>query len=823
MISNYFRTWLRNALRYRIYAIINLLGLGIGIACGYLCVLYILHDWSFDRFHRDYHRIYRVVLKARYKQSQSLGPLTGEWLESTNLPVALTSEATAEIPEIEITTRVLGAPHPRMATWHVGTHRGFLRATDEVLLVDESFLKIFSFPVISGTVHSSPNKVVLTREFARSLSNDINGLVGKVLWIRSPRQPDNTAVAVEIGGIVESPPSNSSLKFAVLLPFTLCSTFLGKKDGEWNWFFNATHYVRLPEELDEEAIERKLTQIVQKHPAPIWDLDSFKVRLQPITDLHHHGHRMSGVWKGLRPTTNPLYGYVLGGLSVLVLSASCLNYVLLYVARFNLRAKEFGLRQVLGANRNHLTHQLLVECLGYSILACGIGLVAAELASKPLEGILQIRFTSTADPIRTILILGAMACITGLATAIYPVALIPSVSAVSVLRKTSQGSRSGPFLKVLMAAQSGVTLILVFCAIVMFEQIYFMTTTDLGFEPTNLVRLDIKGLDGNEADRLQRSLSAYLPVTSCARTRQPIGWSNATTVKGDNGLLIDGVNYIQVDGPFLKTVGLKLLRGRSLHQNHIRGEVIVNESFQRHLMPSDPIGQALYPANKGSQVFGHDSSGRIVGVVKDFHFRSLRHIVPPTIITVADISGKRADTFREMLIRIREDSTDEFLAHLRGIWKELNLEQKPLSFSFVEDEVRKSCAKDVRWSKIVSGASLCAILIASMGTLGMTSLAVTRRRKEIAIRKAMGALPSRIASGIVLNYAVPGFAAAAITLPLSYFFMDQWLSSFPYRIQPGAGTALAVILLGVLLPLVGSFVHSMRVASESPSVALRED
>ena len=150
---------------------------------------------------------------------------------------------------------------------------------------------------------------------------------------------------------MESPPSNSSLKFAVLLPFYFVFNFLGKKDGEWNWFFNATHYVRLPEELDEEAIERKLTQIVQKHPAPIWDLDSFKVRLQPITDLHHHGHRMSGVWKGLRPTTNPLYGYVLGGLSVLVLSASCLNYVLLYVARFNLRAKEFGLRQVLGANR----------------------------------------------------------------------------------------------------------------------------------------------------------------------------------------------------------------------------------------------------------------------------------------------------------------------------------------------------------------------------------------------------------------------------------------------------------------------------------------
>ena len=825
MLSNYFRTWFRNVLKYKTYAAINLLGLGIGIACCYLCVLYLLYDWSFDRFHQDHHRIYRVTGKVMYDKS-IIGPSAGTWTETASFPVALSLMMVAEIPEIERTTRVTGSLPT--TTWDVGTHKNFLRPVETVWFVDGSFEEMFSFPLIRGTFFSSPEQAVITRRFARTLSNDIDSLVGQVLWLRLShtlsffRDQKPIIASVEIGGIVETPPHNSSLDFEILLPLSMSGTFIDRKEGEWNWRFMSNHYIRLADEANIEDVEKKLTGLIQKQSSfnSLWDLNTFTGRLQPITELRRQ--IVYSVFQ--RRTTNPLYGYILVGISVLILSVACLNYVLLYVGQFNSRTKELGVRQIFGANRRHLRYQLLVECFGYSLLACVIGLMVAELASNPLEGVLQSPFTSSADSVQTVITLLALACLIGLGTALYPAVFMSSVSAVSVLSKTSKAVRSGPFLRVLMAIQSGVTLVFVFCTVIIFEQTYFIIKADPGFEPTNLLRINISGLNANEVDRLQASLSSSPLVTSCVRTSLPLGWTNQILIKDSSGNLIDNVTYYQVDGSFLKTVGLKLLSGRSLYPNPIPGDVIVNEAFQKHLTSSEPIGQVISPTEEKlrSQVFGRDVSGRVVGVVKDFRFQSLHHAVSPTIITIANDTAKRPYISEEMLIRIQEGSTEIFVPYLEELWKDLKISGL-LRFSFIENDMRNFYVKEINWSKIVSGVALCAILIASMGALGMISLAVARRRKEIAIRRVMGAVPSQIASGIVLNYALPGFIAAVIALPLSYFFMDEWLSIFAYRFQFGVGTILVAILLGILLPLIGGFVHALKVASESPIEALRED
>ncbi len=824
MIANYFRTWFRNVIKYRTYAAINLLGLGIGIACGYLCVLYLLYDWSFDRFHQDHHRIYCVTGKIKYKKTIRGSLKAGTWTETAHFPVALSSMMSDEFPEIERTTRikcVIGT-----ATWQVGMHKEFLRPIQDVLFVDKSFEEMFSFPLIHGTFFSRPGQVVITRRFAQTLTNDIDSLVGKVLWMRVAsrrfsRDLKPVLAPVEIGGIMETPPRNSSLIFEILLPLSMSSTFLDKKEGEWDWRFESSHYIRLTDESDVEEVEKKLTAFMQKQSSfnSIWDLEGFQTKLQPLTDLHHYiGLFIDGMFR----KTNPLYGYILGGISGLVLFIACLNYVLLYVGRFNSRAKELSLRQVFGANRRHLRYQLLVECFGYSILACIIGLAVAELASGPLEGILRIPLMSSTNPLQTAIILLLVASLIGLATALYPAAFMSSISAVSVLSKTAKAVRSGPFLKVLMAIQSGVTLVFVFCTIIIFEQTFFVITAEPGFEPANLVRLNTTGLTENEIDRLQASLSTSPLVTSSVRTNLPFGWSNSILMKDSSGKLIDNVTYYQVKGPFIETVGLKLVQGNPLYPNP--GDVIVNEAFQKHLTSSQPLGQVITQADTKFRrpVFGRDVNGRIVGVVKDFHVRDLHHTVSPTIITIAPDGATTERQDLEILIRIREGSAEAFGAYLKSLWKDLKTEQH-LTFSFVEDDRRHFYAREISWSKIVSGAALCAVLIASMGALGMISLSVARRRKEIAIRRVMGAVPSKIANGIVLDYAVPGFIAAFIALPLSYFFMDAWLSIFPYRFQFGVGTILTAILLGILLPLIGGFVHALKVASESPSDALRED
>ena len=826
MLFNYFRTWFRNVIKYRTYAAINLLGLGVGIACCYLCVLYLLYDWSFDRFHENHQRIYRVAGKVKYSETIRRSPKAGTETEIMSFPVALSSMMSAEFPEIELTTRVTSD----LSDWAVGTHRDFLRPIQKVLFVDRSFEEMFSFPLIRGTFFSRPEQVVITRRFARTLTNDIDSLIGKVLWLRFShslfKDLEPIVAPIEIGGIVETPPRNSSLDFEILLPLSMSATFLDREEGDWDWRFISTHYIRLADETNMEAVEGKLTRLIQKQSSfnSLWNLNTFKGRPQPITDMHHYpGPGRQRVY-GVRRSTNPLYGYILGGMSVLVLSVACLNYVLLYVARFNSRTKELSIRQIFGANRRHLRYQLLVECFGYSILACIIGLAVAELASSPLEGILQTPLMSSTDPVQTATILLLIACLIGLGTALYPATFMSSVSPVSVLSKTAKAVRSGPFLKVLMAIQSGVTLVFVLCSIIIFEQTFFVITTDPGFESINLLKLDISKLNENEIDRLQESLSEHSLVTSCVRTNLPLGWGNQILMKDSSGKLIDEVIYYQVDGPFLETVGLQLLQGKPLYPNPIPGDVIVNETFLKHLTSPEPIGQVIEPVNERSKarVFGSDFSGRIVGVVKDFHFRDLRHTVSPALITIAQEPPRRSTFPGEILIRIQENSADEFVPYLEKLWKDLKIGGL-LTFSFVEDDRRTFYAKEISWSKIVSGAALCAVLIASMGALGMISLSVARRRKEIAIRRVMGAVPSKIASGIVLNYAVPGFIAAIIALPLSYFFMDEWLSIFAYRFQFGVGTILTAISLGILLPLICGFVHALKVASESPSNALRED
>ena len=830
MIANYFRTWFRNVIKYRTYAAINLLGLGIGIACCYLCVLYLLYDWNFDRFHKDHHRIYRVTGQIMFDKRIG-GPKAGTWTEKIHFPVPLASVMLAEIPEIETATSVKDIksfPPTNKAMWRVGTHEDFLRDIEDVIFVDSNFVEIFSFPIISGTFPSTPGKIVITRAFAQTLTNDISSLVGKTLWMQPPERPFSTnqqsAVSVEIGGIVETPPRNSSLTFEILVPFTMYATFYSKRKREWDWAFTANHYIRLSEESPINVVKEKISQVIHKRSAwqSVWDVSTFEAKLQPITDLHHAGEKKSG--DGLRPGTNPIYGYILSGMGILVLSVACLNYVLLYVARFNSRTKELGIRQIFGANRRQLRYQLLVECFGYSILACIIGLAVAELASGPLEGILKTSLMSSTDPIQAAIILLSLACLIGLGTALYPAAFMSSISVISVLNKTAKAVRSGPFLKVLMAIQSGITLVFVFCTIIIFQQTYFVVTADPGFEPANLVKLSIRGLTENEVDRLQASLSEHPLVATCVREVESAG----VQMKDSNGNLIDEVITYDADGDFLKTLRLKLLQGKSLYPNPSQDDMIVNEAFLKRLTSTQPLGQVITQEDKNtsSRAFGRNISGRIVGVVKDFHFRDLRHTASPTVIAIADdattylFKGKYITG--EILIRIQEDSADQFVPYLEKLWKDLKIGGL-LRFSFVEDDMRNFYTKEISWSKIVSGAALCAVLIASMGALGMISLSVARRRKEIAIRRVMGAVPSKIASGIVLNYALPGFIAAVIALPLSYFFMDEWLSIFAYRFQFGVSTILATIFAGILFPLICGFVHALKVASESPSDALRED
>ena len=351
-------------------------------------------------------------------------------------------------------------------------------------------------------------------------------------------------------------------------------TELLKSESGWRWWNNGSlYFVRLKPGANIDGIEEKITQIIKKHPFDFYDPDSFRIRLQPISELHYADFRGAYRGTGLLPGANPLYAYILLGISVLILSVACVNYSLLYAGRFSARVKEFGLRQILGAARNHLGYQLLFECFSFSLLACIVGLSFAELMTPTLEGVLQTQFTSFANPFITAIILLTIASITGFSTSLYPAALISSLSPLSIVRRDAKFGRSGPFLKVLTGIQCGITLSLVFSALVMARQVYFLTTNDLGFNIHNLISVNIEDLrsTGDQAGVLQQSLATIPGVISISKTRQPIGWSFSTKLRDDGGNIIEEVNYFQVDDNFVQTVGLEILHGRGFEEGRANG------------------------------------------------------------------------------------------------------------------------------------------------------------------------------------------------------------------------------------------------------------
>lgn len=696
MFRNYLLATLRNLRHQKPYALINLIGLGLGIGCSYLCVLYILHDWSFDRFHQNSGRIYRITMHAKYRAIENMGPLAGKDELITTFPSALAQVVISQIPEVETTTRIMRAsikwPH-----WNIKFERENFRnkgeiRINEIILVDESFYEMFSFPFISGGFPVRSNGIVLSEDLAEMLSNSTNDLIGKTLSIQSERYKDEASMqSVEVTGIIESPPSNSSLRFKALLPFHMRTELLKSESG-WSWWNNGSlYFICLKPGANIDGIEKKLTQIIKKHPFGLYDPDAFRIKLQSISELHYDDFRGAYRGLGLLPGANPLYAYILLGISVLILSVACVNYSLLYAGRFSARVKEFGLRQILGAARNHLGYQLLFECFSFSILACIVGLSFSELMAPTLEGVLQTQFTSFADPLITTVILLTIASITGFSTSLYPAALISSLSPLSIVRRDAKFGRSGPFLKVLMGIQCGITLSLVFSALVMARQVYFLTTNDLGFNIHNLISVNIEDLrsTGDQAGVLQQSLATIPGVISIAKTRQSIGWSNFAKLRDDSGNTIEEANYFQVDDNFVKTVGLEILYGRGFEEGEQTGHVIINESLQKRMGITNPLGQSLSPAENRSRLFGNAPSGQIVGVVKDFHFQDLHHSVSPTVITIAEPGQRRTDRFREMLIRIDAERTAEVLNHLRIAWEALGT-GKPLRFSFVKENLKNA-------------------------------------------------------------------------------------------------------------------------------------
>ena len=742
MFRNYLIVAMRNVLRQKLYAFINVFGLAIGLACCILIFLYVRHEWQYDAFHENADRIFRVI----GRETRPDGSIAFSTLHPTSLAASLKEE----FPGIEWASGFI-----RSRT-QVSYQKIYFR--DSFGMVEPDFLKMFSFPLLAGdpaTALRRPDGVVISETVARKLFGNPG---------------DDYAVALEkplllgdheftVAGVMRDVPENSSLNFSFLIPVEHHMNYPATVD--WTGGKTAV-YVELVEIQDAEAMERAFPPFAEKH---LKDRirhfksrgrvrnteDGFLLRLQPLRDVYLDS---DGIKNSYEASGKVVYSYLLSGLAILVLSVACINYVTLAAGRSIGRASEVGMRRVLGAQRRQLMWQFWSEALLLSLIALAMGIALAEMFLPVFNELARKNLSIPhLEDWGTVLALLGMVCIVGLAAGSYPALVLSRLQTVDVLKGHARIGRRNTGSRALVVVQFALSIALMIGAALMFQQLNYLRKKDLGYRRDQVVVVPVSDDDCElykvEVLRSHRVISATVSDRAFTTGDATLG---IETEKGKRF----GVRVIRIDPDFLETLNIQLVAGRNISSPSAPGQrvtALVNEKLAGMLGWEDPIGKPL----KKLIALGEPT---VVGVVRDFHFDSMHQGIKPLVLhTGSGFSGPF------VLIRIHPEDIAGTTAYLQKTWEAVASDE-PFYYSFLEDNLARQYRNEDRWFRITGYTFLFAILISCLGLLGLASLSVTRRTKEVGIRKALGGSASRPALLLSAEFAKLVLVANLLAWPV---------------------------------------------------------
>ncbi|MDE2890867.1 MAG: ABC transporter permease [Gemmatimonadota bacterium] len=827
MFWNYLKVAWRNLLRHPLYATINVVGLGIAISFCLLAFLFVRYEWTYDGFHENADRIYRVY--AEFEDSITKDFTPGE------LGPAL-SEALPEVRSVRI--------HPGARIVH---DRG-QTSNVSILQADPSILDVFSFPLIKGdpaTALAAPDYVVITETMAaryfsgqdpigKSISvRDVEAMVlnlgsgavgggsGKMTISfginppsreTRPEEPDKRPTQeLTVTGVIRDIPGNSTLRFDFL---SALNPAVQKR--EWN---TVNTYVLLPENLSPVEMERRLEGVSIPWPR---SRQPEKLKLQALRDIYFDSGDSGphvGSARVLSRPGNPVHSYILSGIAMLVLVVAAVNYTNLSVGRSFSRAREVGMRKVAGGLRTQLARQFLAESVLLTLIAFGLGLALAELFLPGFNSLVSRKFSLSdlADP-NSLAYLLVMALVVGVFAGGYPALFMSGFFPIDALKGRFKADRMGTFSRALVVFQLAISTSLVTCITIASIQMNILKSKSLGFEPSHVVVVRLFGITQrmNLAKAFEEAVRPYHSVLNTTRTGH--GFSSLMRSSSNiswKGTKLEGVESIFCDTRFLETMDIRLLDGRNFERDSdAETSVIVNETLARTLGWDAPLGESIRLGRKDMQV---------IGVVRDFHFRSLHHTIGPAVLQLQATSSSGRPTWDVrflLMIRIRPENVFDTLDFLKQKWDEI-VPDVPFNHNFLDEEIDRQYREERRWFRIAGYATLFAVFIACLGAFGLTSLTVATRTKEIGIRKTLGAPTSRIVSLLTGEYVVLVGIAALIAWPATYVAAERWLRDFAYRVDPGLGTFLLGGLLMLLMVLLAVSLQVTRAARANPVDALR--
>ena len=814
MLQNYLKITLRSLWRSKVHSLINILGLGLGVACCILIVLFVHDEWTFDRFHSKADRIYRVYAREDWGEKQQFF--------ATLTPLPMGPALKENFPEVEKHVRI----NPVGSQVKVGD----IQFNEQVIIGGQDFFDVFDFDVISGdrnALHSQSN-VVITERIAKKYFGEANPIDKLISMQLGENFEDFTVKAV-----TENVPTNSSIQYDILISDLNFNKVFDERTITSAWFnISPETYVLLQEGTDPKQIEAKFPSVFRT----ILGEEEFKQSkyapgLQPITDIHLN----TDYPVGIAPVSNQRYSLILAAIASLILIVACINFVTLSVGRSIKRGKEVGIRKVVGAQRWQLIIQFIGEAVIVTLAALVMGIMAAwgslstfnELSGKqlifPLNGFL-------------LFIMLSLLIVIGLIAGSYPAFVLSAFKPISILKGGLQaGSSKQQMRKWLVGVQLVLSIFLVSSTLIMSQQLDFLQNKNLGFNKEQLavIRLNVpRGgrltervkLGFEKAELFKTEFSKIPDINSACASSHDFGNGNWTSVGYTDGKdVYRNFTLNSIDDDYISTLKMELVQGRNFSQEILsdgRRGVIVNEAFLKEYGWSNAIGKKI----PGKNFLDHE----IIGVVKDFNFASLYTKVQPLVmvqdpaIILSGVENINIDSspLPKLIVRLQPGNMQTTIDQIKIVWERISPGEE-FTFGFVDQTLAAQYRSDQNLGKIVRMATLLAMLIGSLGLYALASLAMQNRTKEISIRKVMGATEQSLLVLLTKDYVFLIMISLLLAVPITWYMMNQWLESFEYRVIIGWQVFVWAGALSLFVALVTISYQALKTAWTLPAETLK--
>lgn len=804
MLKNYIKVAVRNLLRYKVYSVMNIVGLALGMTCTILLALFVQHELSYDNYFPEVDKMYRVA--AEFK-------MAGQESDFATSPPILAQIVKEEIPGIEKTVRF------RVRGSQIIKHNEISFNESRICYVDNSVIDVFALDLINGDRENplvEPNSIIISNKIAEKYFGEINP-IGKTITL-------NNNLDCKVTGVYKEIPQNTHFIFDFMISMPTL-----KESEQVNWLSNNFQtYLIINSGIKPEFVEKRLNELLEKYMGPELEQamgitiaqlkekgDGAAYYLQKVENIHLH----SDIGAELGVNSDIKYVYIFSIIALFILIIACVNFINISTARSSTRAKEVGIRKVLGSYKKGLVRQFITESFITTIISLIVAMGLIEILMPYFNNLTGKQLVMEYFNNQFILFfLVAILVVIGFLAGSYPAFVLSSYSPVQALSgKAKIGTRSGGLRSGLVVFQFTASIIMIISTIVVINQLDYIQNKKLGYNKENVITLNFTYLLGDQVQTFKQkmlqnseisnaSVSGFLPVPS--GFNQSMIWPGSSSEDGVS------VQTWDVDHDYIPTMGMKIVKGRDFSREFSTDStaVILNQAAVKLFNLENPIGTKITrPISLQGDVMVYE----IIGVVEDFHYQSLRNNIGPLAMFSGDNNG---------IIAFRTNTADvsSVITKLKETWNEMAPGQ-PFNYSFLDERFNNMYNAEQRISEIFGTFAIFAIFIGCLGLFSLSAFTAEQKTKEIGIRKILGSSIMSIVYMLSREFIKLVGIAIVIASPIAYYFMTNWLNDFEYRTDISVTIFIVAGLISIAIAVLTVSYHALKAASANPVESLRNE